>query len=132
MDQRGFESLLATIAAAWSSGDSRAAAECFTEDVVYLEPPDRQRYVGRTAVYELSGGDEPGPMSMVWHHVAFDTDGQVGFGEYTFRGRRQFHGIAVMQVRSGRISRWREYQYHDETEWTDFVGDSGFSAGSGD
>jgi hypothetical protein len=32
----------------------------------------------------------------------------------------------IVQVRSGLIRRWREYQYHDEGPWAEFVGDSWF------
>jgi hypothetical protein len=103
--------------------------DCFTDDIVYVEPADRQRYVGRSAVFELSGGDEPSAMSMTWHHLAFDPEAQIGFGEYTFRGRRQFHGVVIVQVRDDRIRRWREYQYHDELDWIQFIGDSQFEAG---
>jgi hypothetical protein len=127
MDRGEFVHLMWTIAQAWNTGDAHAAAECFSEDVIYVEPPDRQRYVGRTAVYELSGGDRPSPISMTWHHLIFDPDQQVGCGEYTFRGRRQFHGLVIVQVDDGRIRRWREYQYHDdERNWAEFVGDSRF------
>jgi hypothetical protein len=126
MERQGFEELLEAIARAWSTGDPQTAADCFAEDAVYVEPPDRQRYVGRAELFELSGGDEPAPMSMVWHHLAFDAAQQIGFGEYTFRGRRQYHGIVVVQLRGERISRWREYQYPHEADWTEFIGDSRF------
>lgn len=128
MDQNGFAALMRNLAEAWSTGDAHRAADCFTEDVVYVEPPDRQRYTGRQAVFELSGGSNPAPMSMTWHHLAFDPEQQVGFGEYTFRGRRQYHGIVAIQIRDGRVHRWREYQYHDEAGWEQFVGDSRFES----
>jgi MFS family permease len=47
-------------------------------------------------------------------------------GEYTFRGRRQFHGMAIVQVSGDKIRRWREYQYESQQDWADFVGDSRF------
>jgi ketosteroid isomerase-like protein len=126
VDRQGFATLLRTLAQAWGTGDAHTAAGCFTDDVVYVEPPDRQRYAGRSAVFALSGGDDPPPMSMTWHHVVFDPDQQIGFGEYSFRGRRQYHGIVIIQLRDGKIRRWREYQYPDETDWLRFVGDSHF------
>jgi hypothetical protein len=118
-----------TVARSWSAGDARTAADCFAEDAVYVEPPDRQTYVGRARLVAISGGDDPPDMSMTWHHLAFDPKGQIGFGEYTFRGRRQYHGIAVVQVRDGLIRRWREYQYRDERDWPAFIGDSCFEPG---
>jgi hypothetical protein len=92
MDRPGIDGLMRTLARAWSTGDARTAADCFTDDIVYVEPPDRQRYVGRDAVFELSGGDDPPAMSMTWHHLAFDPEQQIGFGEYTFRGRASTTG----------------------------------------
>jgi ketosteroid isomerase-like protein len=68
--------LLTTLAAAWNSADPEAAVRCFSTDVVYVEPPDRQRYVGHQEIYELSAATG---MSMTWHHVAFDPDTQIGF-----------------------------------------------------
>ena len=41
------------MAEAWNTGNARKAAECYTEDVVYLEPPDQQVYMGRQALYEF-------------------------------------------------------------------------------
>ena len=126
MDRAGFAELMRTLAHAWSTGDARTAADCFTADVVYVEPPDRQRYVGRAEVFELSGGDDPPAMSMTWHHLVYDPEQRIGFGEYTFRGRRQYHGIVAVQIREGGIARWREYQYPDDADWDRFVGDSRF------
>jgi SnoaL-like domain len=126
VDGHEFADLMRTIERAWSTGDAAAAAACFTEDAVYVEPPDRQRYAGRDELFELSGGDDPPPMSMTWHHVVFDPAQQVGVGEYTFRGRRQFHGMAIVHVEGGKIRRWREYQYESEADWLDFVGHSRF------
>jgi hypothetical protein len=121
-----FRELLETVAAGWNEADARRAADCFAEDAIYLEPPDRQHYRGRQALYEFFGGDTPPPMQMRWHNVVFDELAEVGVGEYTFRGRRQLHGIVIVKVRHGRISRWREYQYASDLDWDVFVGESGF------
>lgn len=50
-------------------------------------------------------------MKMSWHHLAFNEQEQVGFGEYTFEMHGRYHGIVVVQVESGLIKQWREYQY---------------------
>jgi len=113
-----------TVARAWTEGDPHTAAACFAEDVVYAEPPDRQVYRGRSEVFELSDSDSP--MSMTWHHLVFDEAARIGCGEYTFRGRRQYHGMVIVRIDDGKISRWREYQYHDEMRWEDFIGDTAF------
>ena len=121
-----FRQLLETVAAGWNEGDARRAADCFAEDAIYLEPPDRQSYRGRPELYEFFGGDAPPPMHMRWHNVVFDEETEVGVGEYTFRGRTQVHGLVIVKVRDGRISHGREYQYPSELDWQAVVGESGF------
>ncbi|MGH9755864.1 MAG: nuclear transport factor 2 family protein [Blastocatellia bacterium] len=83
-----FDTLMRTVADGWNEGNAKKAADCYTEDALYTEPPDKQVYAGREALYEFFGGDkrpEP-PMKMTWHHLAFDEESQIGFGEYTFQG----------------------------------------------
>ena len=119
-----FRRLMATIAAAWNQGDARKASDCFSEDAVYMEPPDKQVYHGREALYQFFGaGKPPQPaMHMTWHHLAFDASSQVGFGEYTFSMNRQYHGIAVVKLSAGKIASWREYQYRSDLSWQLFAG----------
>lgn len=117
MDSEAFGALLNRLGDAWNAGDGSAALECFTEDIVYVEPPGRQRYAGHAELFELSSA--PG-MSITWHHLAFDPLGQVGFAEYTFRGRNQYHGVAVIHCLDGRIARWREYQRQSDLTFEAF------------
>jgi len=118
-----FRRLMNTVAASWNEGDARNAADCYTEDAVYTEPPDKQVYVGRNALYEFFGGDKKPkpPMKMKWHHLAFDEESQIGFGEYTFQMNNRYHGIVIVKIRNGKISNWREYQTKSNLEWKDFV-----------
>jgi hypothetical protein len=118
-----FKGLMHTVAAGWNEGNARKAADCYTEDAIYTEPPDRQVYVGRKALYEFFGGDkkpEP-PMKMTWHHLAFNEESQIGFGEYTFQMNNRYHGIVVVKISGGKISNWREYQYKSDLEWKEFI-----------
>jgi ketosteroid isomerase-like protein len=110
MTHEQFRELLAAVAKGWRAGDALRAASCFTLDAVYLEPPDGQRYRGRDELYAFFGGESPPAMSMQWHHVVFDEMQQVGVGEYTFQGRRRYHGLVLIHCRDGLISHWREYQ----------------------
>jgi hypothetical protein len=128
MTRDEFADLMWRIAKGWSTGDADLAASCFTPDVIYVEPPDRQWYAGRAAVWELSGGDNPPAMSMTWHHLVFDEHANLGAGEYTFRGNSQYHGLVIVEVRAGLIRRWREYQYPSDLPWDRFVGESAFDA----
>lgn len=51
-----FEALMRTVSEGWNRGDARDAADCFTEDAVYSEPPRKQFYRGRAQLYEFFGG----------------------------------------------------------------------------
>lgn len=123
-----FTRLLKTIAEGWNEGNPRKAADCYTEDAIYTEPPDKQVYLGRKALYDFFGGDKKPapPMKMTWHHLAFDEEEQIGFGEYTFQGNNQYHGIVIVKIKGGKVSNWREYQYKSPLEWKDFVGKNRF------
>ena len=127
LTQERFRALLEQVARGWNTGDAATSAACFAEDAVYLEPPDRQSYRGRDGLFEFFGGDDPPPMSMRWHHVCFDERAQIGAGEYTFEGRKRYHGVVLVELENGLIARWREYQYESRLEWEDFVGASRFS-----
>lgn len=118
-----FKRVMQRLAAAWNEGDSRAAADCFTEDAIYSQPPGKQLYRGRDALFEYFGGEKgrPGAMLMHWHKLAFDSDTQTGIGEFSFRYGTYAHGVAVVQVRNGRISRWREYYVESTAPWHEFT-----------
>lgn len=124
-----FEKLLHRVAEGWNEGDAQKAAGCFSVDAIYIEPPDRQLYRGRQALYEFFGGSSgrESPMTMTWHHLLFDEPKQIGVGEYTFAYKGiETHGIVIVQIVEGKIQRWREYQYRSEMNWEDFVGESVF------
>ncbi len=117
-----------TVARGWRTGDARLAADCFAADAVYSEPPDRQLYRGRKALFEFFGGvtGPERPMRMEWHHLVFDEAQQVGAGEYTFELNRRYHGIVLVRIRDGVIANWREYQYESPLDWPTFVGENRF------
>jgi hypothetical protein len=119
-----FVSLMETVAESWNAGDTARGLSCFTGDAVYMEPPDRQRYEGRAELFDFFGGEAPPPMSMTWHHLL--VEGDIGVGEYTYRGERQFHGLVIVQLRDGRISRWREYERESPLSFQEFAGPSLF------
>jgi SnoaL-like domain len=121
-----FRAMLDSVAAGWNSGRSNLAANCFAEKAVYVEPPDRQLYRGRPAIREFFAASvQPArPDRIRWHAVAFDSVSQIGFGEYTYRGQRNNHGIVVVHLEAGLIRYWREYQYGSPLSWEDFVAPS--------
>jgi len=117
-----------TVAEGWNEGNSRKSADCFAEDAVYSEPPDKQLYIGRKALYDFFGGDrkpEP-PMQMTWHYLAFDESQQIGFAEYTFQMNNRYHGIVIVRIENGKIRNWREYQYKSRLDWRQFQGKNEF------
>ena len=117
-----FNQLMQTIADGWNEGNARKAADCFSEDAVYVEPPDKQVYHGQEELYEFFGGDDGPeiPMHMTWHHLAFNEEEQVGFGEYSFQMHGKYHGIVTVKLKNGLIKFWREYQYKTELNWEEF------------
>ena len=118
-----FNRLMQAIADGWQEGNARKAADCFSEDAIYVEPPDKQLYHGRAELYEFFGGDSGTdlPMKMTWHHLAFNEEEQVGFGEYTFQLHGRYHGIVIVKIENGLIKFWREYQYKTDLDWNEFT-----------
>lgn len=123
-----FQALLRTVSDGWNEGNARKAADCFTEDAVYSEPPRRQFYRGRAALYEFFGGAQKPdpPMRMTWHHLLFDEKTQVGSGEYTFQMNNRYHGVVMVRIRGGKIANWREYQYQSPLSFEEFAGENLF------
>lgn len=123
-----FKLLMQTIADGWNEGDARKAADCFSEDAIYVEPPDKQLYRGRAELYEFFGGDNCTdlPMKMTWHDLAFSETDQIGFGEYTFEMHGRYYGIVVVKTEAGLIKYWWEYQYRTGLNWEDFISHNPF------
>ena len=115
-----------TIADAWNAGDTERALACFTDDAVYMEPPDEQVYRGRDELWEFFGEEEPPPMHLDWHHMVFDERSQIGAAEYTYEGTNRYHGVALVQIRDDRIASWREYQTQSDLDWETFTGPGEF------
>jgi ketosteroid isomerase-like protein len=123
-----FETLMMRLAEGWNEGDARKAAECFSEDAVYSEPPDKQLYRGRDALFKFFGGNKgrKRAMKMTWHHLIFDQEKQIGAGEFTFEYGGKVHGVAMVKIRDGRIHNWREYWYESALDWDEFVKQNAF------
>lgn len=121
--QQEFAELLQHLADGWNQGNAQQAASCFTQDALYTEPPDKQYYIGRDALYQFFGGanGRAGEMNMVWHHILFDETRQIGAGEFTFTYGDTVHGVTMIKVRDGLISNWREYWYASELPWDVFT-----------
>ena len=128
LSQQEFADLLHRLADGWNSGNAQQAADCFTEDALYTEPPDKQYYSGRDALYHFFGGanGRAGEMTMVWHHIIFDEEKQIGCGEFTFTYGDTVHGVTMLKVKDGLISNWREYWYASPLDWETFIEKNSF------
>ena len=123
LTQQEFIELLQRLAASWNQGNAEQAAACFTQDALYTDPPDKQSYAGRDALYQFFGGanGRAGEMNMVWHHIIFDETRQLGAGEFTFTYGDTVQGVTMIKVREGLISNWREYWYVSQLPWEAFT-----------
>ena len=65
-------------------------------------------------------------MQMIWHHLVFDPTTQIGFGEFSFAYGISAHGVALVRMRDGKISNWREYWYESALPWPRFVEPNAF------
>jgi len=118
-----FNDLLQIIADGWHEGNARTAADCFGQEAIYIEPPEKELYHGHSELSEFFGGDSSPDivMKMTWHHLVFNEEEQIGFGEYTFEMHRRFHGIVMVKTEIGLIKQWREYQCPTELNWEEFT-----------
>ena len=122
-----FRSLLERLATAWAELDAEGAADCFTDDAIYVEPPDAQLFRGRSELIAYFSPLEPGTY-LDLHSIWFDETSQTGAAEFGFgvRGHeRADHGVAVVEVRDGLIAGWREYLRSGPASFEEFVGIEG-------
>jgi hypothetical protein len=118
-----FEMLMQTVAEGWNEGNARKAADCFAEDAVYLDPPDKQIYRSREELFQFFGGTKgrKQPMRMTWHHLAFNEATGIGSGEFTFEYGSRSHGVVMVRIKNGKIQNWREYYYETPLTWHEFI-----------
>ncbi len=123
-----FEAIMQALANAWNQGDTQAAADLFSKNAVYSQPPDTQLYQGRDKLYEFFGGanGRPGAMSMTRHHLAYNENAQIGLGEFSFTYGSTAHGVAVVKIEEGKITNWREYWVSSDLGWKEFVKENDF------
>ena len=121
--QADFEELLQRLAQGWNANDAGMAASVFAIDAIYSEPPNKQLYVGREAIFNFFGGENgrDTSMQMTWHHISYDPEKSVGAGEFTFRWPSgAVHGMVSIRVEGNLIKNWREYYYEDASTWEEF------------
>jgi hypothetical protein len=127
LNTKEFQALMEQLARAWSQQETELALACFTQDAVYIEPPDIQHYQGHEQLRPYFAALEPGTF-MHLHHLWFDESNQVGAGEYSFGMTGKVtadHGTVVVELRDGKIAFWREYQRKGPSEFQDFIATAG-------
>ena len=118
---------MSSLAHAWSTQDTELALGCFTEDALYMQPPDQQLYRGAEELRKLFAALRPGTI-MKFHHLAFDEASQTGFGEFSFGyedTETADHGVVVVKLRDGRIASWREYFEKGPASFEEFIDPEG-------
>lgn len=123
LDQAEFEEVMNAVARGWSTQNVDLALSSFTPDAVYLEPPDIQYFRGHAQLRAYFGALQA-QHRMEFHHLWFDEKSQSGVGEYTFSYGRDTAdvGVAVVQLRDGKIAFWREYQRKGPRDFNQFIG----------
>lgn len=123
MTRDDFDALIRRLADAWAALDAEAAVACFTDDAVYMQPPDEQLFVGRDQLRAYFGPLDPGTYLRL-DNVWFDERTRRGAVEFTFgvAGEEPAdHGVAVVDVADGRIRAWREYLVKGPSDQERFV-----------
>lgn len=111
-----------TIANGWNTKNAEKAADCFTDDAVYIEPPDKQFFKGKEELYQYFGGDNGFDMKLQWHNLFFDEEQQTGIGEYTFEFNNMIHhGVTIVELQDGKIKFWREYDTTGTISYDEFI-----------
>jgi hypothetical protein len=129
LDHASFAALMNEVAAGWTANDARRAADAFHPQAIYSEPPDKQLYRGRDALFRFFGRPQgrSSKMTMTWHHLSFNKKTQVGAGEFTFAwDGGQAHGMVSIRLRDELIANWREYFYESPLPWNAFQGANRF------
>lgn len=119
--------LMRRLAQAWNQQDTESALLCFTDDAIYMEPPDIQLYIGHEQLRPYFSALEPGTF-MLFHNLWFDESSQTGAGEYSFGmtgSATADHGIVVVELRDGKIAFWREYQRKGPADFAAFLNPQG-------
>jgi hypothetical protein len=122
-----FQGLMHQLATGWTTQNTELALACFTQDAVYMEPPDLQLFLGHSQLRPYFDALTPGYF-MHFHHLWFDEERQIGAGEYSFGNEERdytLHGVVVVELKDGKVGFWREYQRKGPKLFEDFISQSG-------
>jgi hypothetical protein len=127
LNESEFRQLMNRLADGWSRQNTEQALACFTENAIYMEPPNIQFYEGHAQLRPYFGALKPGTF-MRFHNLWFGESKQIGAGEYSFGEAGDAtadHGVVVVELRDGRIAFWREYQQKGPASFDRFLDKNG-------
>ena len=122
VSEEEFRKLMKNITNGWSTQNTQLALNCFTENAIYIQPPDIQFYQGHSQLKpyfdELTDKHK-----MRFHNLWFDIKSQTGVGEFTFSYGKETSdvGIVVVELEKGKIKLWREYLTKGQTDFNRFL-----------
>ena len=111
------------LARAWAELDADAAADCFSPDATYMQPPDVQYYTGTEQLRAYFSPLEEGTY-LEYRNLWFDEATQVGCAEFSFGVQERpeaDHGTIVVQLDGGLIGHWREYVQKGPSSFEEFL-----------
>lgn len=114
-----FRSMLAALAAGWTSRDYEKVAAPFSPNVFYSDPLN-YTFRDRESLLAFFQDDDGCAQHCEFHDLLFDESAQKGVAEYTYEGTHRYHGTVWIDLEDGQISRWREYQHKDQRRWHEF------------
>ncbi len=118
-----FRSLMYNVSNGWSNQDSNLALSSFSENAIYMQPPNVQFYQGhdQLRVYFNALNEQH---QMVFHNLWFNEKTQTGAGEFTFSYGEDTGdtGVVVVELQNGKIRLWREYFVKGPTDFDSFIG----------
>ena len=120
MTRDEFVALLERMKAATDENRADDLAACFAEDVDYSDPL-RYHFRSRAELREFIDLPEEKLQWVTWHTIVFDEASQTGAVEYSYNETHLYHGLVLVTVANGLVTRWREYQHISEHEFDAFV-----------
>ncbi len=122
MNLQEFKELMQTVAKGWNTKNAAMAVDCFTQDAIYIEPPDKQFFKGKDELYQYFVGDTGIDMRLIWRNLFFDEANQTGVGEYTFEMNGiSHHGVSIVELQDRKIRLWREYDIVTNLSYEEFL-----------
>jgi len=128
IDTHQFHTLMSRLARAWNKQQANDVATCFAPNVIISQVIQAIIWQGHDEVQDyVKKFMAKNKTHMVWHHLLFDEESQVGSGEYSFSVDSQHrHGIVLVKIEDGKIINLRAYETPSDMGWQQFVWPNSF------